>query len=339
MKKDNNKIMNSTVKNINLAALMSNLPGMVYRCKNDEDWTMEFVSDGCLDLTGFPPEALIDNAYISYAGLIHPEDRYSVWKGVNEGIENSWPFKLTYRIVANGGQEKWVFEQGQGIFDESNILYAIEGFITDISEQKNAERRLSESLKDKSLLLSEIHHRVKNNFQLIISMLELQKSSAPGGNRDVFNAAIERIRVFSDMHQDLYNFDKRDVINFSNHIRNNFKNLLLAFHNSVDNIDLELEMSDVYLDFDTAIPLGLMINEMISNSLKHAISEQGGWIKILIEKDSEDEIKRISYSDSGRDMGKSSGGFGLVLLEAMALQLGLETRLIPQGHVKYEFTG
>ena len=124
-----------------MTTLMSNLPGMAYRCKNTPDWTMEFVSDGCEPLTGYKPEDLIENARISYAEIIHPEDRSGIWRGTQETLKDKKPFHLVYRIVTAGSREKWVWEQGRGIFGTKGNLIALEGFITDITDRKIAEQR------------------------------------------------------------------------------------------------------------------------------------------------------------------------------------------------------
>jgi len=128
-----------------LTTLMSNLPGMAYRCKNNPDWTMEFVSEGCHSLTGYCPEELTGNAEVSYGDLIVPEDRQYVWDAIQEALADRRSFELTYRIVASDGQEKWVREQGQGLVDGDGGVVALEGFITDITERKRMEDALRES--------------------------------------------------------------------------------------------------------------------------------------------------------------------------------------------------
>jgi PAS domain S-box-containing protein len=128
-----------------LSTLMSNLPGMAYRCRNDRQWTMEFVSDGCLSLTGYSSEELVENELISYADLIVPEDQESVWSDVQSAVNRCDPFRLLYRIKTKQGSEKWVYEQGQGVFSADEQLLALEGFITDISERMRAEQELRNS--------------------------------------------------------------------------------------------------------------------------------------------------------------------------------------------------
>lgn len=125
-----------------LTTLIDNLPGIAYRCLNDRKWTMEYISDGCLELTGYSPADLIGNAALSYNDLIHAHDRESVWFQIQKALEAKERFTLTYRINCRKGEEKWVWEQGVGVYDSGGKLLALEGFITDITEQKNNEAAL-----------------------------------------------------------------------------------------------------------------------------------------------------------------------------------------------------
>ncbi|MEW6492048.1 MAG: PAS domain S-box protein, partial [Cyanobacteriota bacterium] len=128
-----------------LSTLMSNLPGMVYRCKNDSDWTMEFVSEGCYQLTGYYPTDLIGNRTVSYGQLTHPDDRDLVWSEIQAALQERRPFQLTYRIITAALEEKWVWEQGCGVLSSEGDIVAIEGFVTDITPNKRSEQFLRES--------------------------------------------------------------------------------------------------------------------------------------------------------------------------------------------------
>ncbi len=126
-----------------LMTLTNNLPGMVYRCKADEQWTMTFVSDRCYDLTGYKPMELIENKKVNYESIIHPDDLDMVRQAtVSAG---SSKFEITYRIITADGIEKWVWEQGQGIKSADGKVAFYEGFITDINKQKDAEEALWQS--------------------------------------------------------------------------------------------------------------------------------------------------------------------------------------------------
>lgn len=125
--------------------ILSHLPGMAYRCLNDPDWTLIFASEGCLELTGYSREDLIESEGITYGDLIHPDDREDVWKGVQEAISERRQFKLNYRIITKEGDLKHVWEQGIGVTDASGQVNHLEGFITDVTAQQLAESKTRES--------------------------------------------------------------------------------------------------------------------------------------------------------------------------------------------------
>ena len=125
-----------------LSTLMSNLPGMAYRCRNDWNWTLEFASEGCFDLTGYYPRDLIGNHKTSLTEITHPADRDRLWNEVQEALQQNRPFQLEYRITTAMGEQKWVWEQGRGVFSSQGELLALEGFITDITEQKRASEEV-----------------------------------------------------------------------------------------------------------------------------------------------------------------------------------------------------
>ncbi len=125
-----------------LTTLMGNLPGMAYRCRNDLDWTMEFVSEGCLDLTGYGAVELIENRVIAYRRVIHSKDQARILENVQTAVRAGTAYDQVYRIVTAAGVEKWVMERGRGVFTEQGELLALEGFISDITQQKYTEQTL-----------------------------------------------------------------------------------------------------------------------------------------------------------------------------------------------------
>ncbi|MEI7847411.1 MAG: PAS domain-containing protein, partial [Chloroflexota bacterium] len=135
-----------------LTQLMSNLPGMVARCKLEPDWNMEFVSEGCQELLGYSAFDLISNQGKLYGSKIHPEDRSEVRRQIMDGILKGRPFQLTYRIYAANDQEKWVWEKGQGVYAAHGEPIAMEAFITDITETRLAEAAIQRHLLDMEVL-------------------------------------------------------------------------------------------------------------------------------------------------------------------------------------------
>lgn len=128
-----------------LSELMSHLPSVVYRARNHPNWTMEFLSDGCASLTGYEEAQLVDDRDVAYAELVHPEDRDRIWFEAQHALKEYRPFKLTYRLRTAQGQEKWVWEQGVGVYGGRGEAVAVEGFITDVTARKRTEHTLSSS--------------------------------------------------------------------------------------------------------------------------------------------------------------------------------------------------
>lgn len=118
------------------ANLMTNLPGMVYRCKNEESRELAFVSEGCKALTGFGAAELTRRVTLPYAGLIFEEDRERVWSEIQQATDAHMPFKLTYRLDRGNGDLIWVSEQGHAVRDDRGAAVALEGFITEIPHNK-----------------------------------------------------------------------------------------------------------------------------------------------------------------------------------------------------------
>ena len=126
-----------------LTVLMNNLPGMAYRCKNDEFWTMLFASAGCEQLTGYCPEELIDNRVKSYAELIEGGDAARIVDEVSNAIEKHQSFSVEYAITRKDGRKIWVWERGCGVLEDDGSV-VLEGIVLDISDRKQLERELEE---------------------------------------------------------------------------------------------------------------------------------------------------------------------------------------------------
>ncbi|HMS85272.1 MAG TPA: PAS domain S-box protein, partial [Nitrospira sp.] len=128
-----------------LSTLMSNLPGFVYRCKNDRDWTFEYVSGGVSDLTGYTDQEYLAQRIITYGDNTHPGDRERVWQEIQAAVAQHRPYETTYRILTKLGEVKSVWERGEGVYTTDGTLNYLEGFVTDITERKRAEHLLRQS--------------------------------------------------------------------------------------------------------------------------------------------------------------------------------------------------
>jgi len=127
-----------------LSTLLGNLPGMAYRCRNDVNWTMNFVSQGCSELTGYEVDSLLANRDIAYSDLILPQYRAHVWECVQEAVHDHEPFEMIYKIRTASGGEKWVWEKGVETRGDDGESF-LEGFITDVTPLMLAEQALHQS--------------------------------------------------------------------------------------------------------------------------------------------------------------------------------------------------
>jgi len=185
------------------SVLLSNLPGMAYRCENDYEWTMRFVSEGCFDLTGYRPESLIDNRDLSFKDLIVPEYRDAIRAEWQRVLASRSHFKYEYEIVASSGQRKWVLEMGQGVFDQNGNVEALEGIIIDISERKAQEMQLKHISEIDSLT------RLRNR-RVLEGILTKDVEERAKGARAVVLLSLRKIHSISLTYG--YNFSETIVV-------------------------------------------------------------------------------------------------------------------------------
>jgi len=162
-----------------LETLLANLDGMVYRCRDDDEWTMEFISEGCLELTGYQPEDLLFNHRISYEDITHPEDRETVRQTIRACLDGKRRFELEYRIVRADGDVRWVWERGVGIYNAAGTLDALEGYVQDVTARKEADQALLEA-----------ERRYRSIFE---NAIEGVFQSTPDGGYIAVNPALARI--------------------------------------------------------------------------------------------------------------------------------------------------
>ena len=139
-----------------MASMLADFPGMAYRCKLDANWTMEYVTAGCLDLIGYAPSDLLGNSVIAYGEVIVPEDREMVTAAVRGGAERRGTYTVTYRVLTKSGERRWVWERGRPVVSPSGEVISIEGYITDITESKRTEDALKESERKVSSMMSNL---------------------------------------------------------------------------------------------------------------------------------------------------------------------------------------
>jgi len=237
----------------------------------------------------------------------------------------SVPLQYEYRLTTKSGVEKWV------IISAGNIQYqgkpAVISTLLDITEAKRAEERISAALAEKEVLLKEVHHRVKNNLQIICSLLYLQSDSIPDEqSRSYFRENQDRILSMALVHERLYKSNDFTSVGFEEYIRDLCTHLFDSYLADPGLITLKVDAGGLSIAVDRAIPWGLIINELVSNALKHAFPDsRAGEISIRFHEDEDDGLI-LTVADTGVGMPpgldfKNTGTLGLQLVNMLARQL------------------
>lgn len=184
-------------------------------------------------------------------------------------------------------------------FLDSSGQWLVAKFNVDITERKRDEAKLREALQEKDVMLREIHHRVKNNMQVISSLLRLQARIIPDPVlQDALNASQERIRSIALIHEKLYKSDNLSRINFGEYIRDLVNRLMFISSASALSVAFEIDADNVELDINRAIPCGLIVNEIVSNALKHAFpGGRSGTVRVEMRKEEPSRLKLVIRDD------------------------------------------
>jgi PAS domain S-box-containing protein len=225
-----------------------------------------------------------------------PEKTYKAMQDLQEYI------LLRYHKKKNG--KIFPVEITANIFEhQGKKVYIVA--IRDITDRKIIEQQIAASLRDKELLLSEIHHRVKNNFEIISSLLDMNSMASDNKEiQDLLRSSRSRIHSMSMIHSQLYQSDRFDSIDMVKHTVELAENLRFLYGRE-KNVELTIEPSEVYLSINHAIPCALILNELITNSLKHAFADSAqGKIQISILK-LNDTVVRLRVKDNGSGIPES----------------------------------
>jgi two-component sensor histidine kinase len=233
-----------------------------------------------------------------WRNTIHPEDRSRVLEAV-EKIQAGGDYDLEYRIVRCDGEIRWVRDRAFPIANVSGVVYRIAGVIDDVTERKQALEQIKTSLHEKEVLLKEIHHRVKNNMQVITSLLSLQSKTI--GDKQafaVFQESQNRVKSMALIHETLYQSKDLSRINFAEYLKKLVAHVSRSYRLRPDAVKIHVNVDDVSLPIDTAVPCGLIINELASNSLKYAFpAETKGEINITFGRANAQYV--LCVSDTG----------------------------------------
>lgn len=283
-------------------------------------------SDNFKRIFGLPLD-LEEGSYELFLSIVHPEDRDRVHQASLSSFESGQNGDIDYRIVWPDGSIHWIESMFQFFFDAAGKPIRKTGIDLDVSERKLAELQLQESLQEKEVLLQEIHHRVKNNLQVICSLLDLQSQYIEEpAMKGLFLESYNRVKSMALVHEKLYLHRNFVRINFSEYIESLTNDLFYAYGGKASPITVELDIDKITLNVDTAIPCALIINELVSNALKYAFPDsQEGKISIALHSDDRRNLTLI-VRDSGKGLPKdfdfnTTKSLGLRLVNVLTHQI------------------
>jgi len=285
-----------------------------------------FFNPVAVKIMGYTEEELKGKHYLD---VIRPDYKDST--GRFYGVQFVKKIPTTYRefpVITGDGKEIWLGQNVQLVMEGSRVK-GFQAVARDITKRKRAEEKIKASLREKEVLLKEIHHRVKNNLQTISSLLNLQSAYITDEQAlRVFKSSQERIRAMALIHETLYQSEDISKINFAEYIQNLVTHLLDSHQLNPGQVREKMQIHDANLGIETAIPVGLLINELVSNSLKHAFpGDRTGELHVNLGKS---EDKEYDYILIVRDNGvgfpehldfRSSDTLGMLLTRTLVKQL------------------
>jgi len=270
--------------------------------------------------------AVLGESFRQLADVIHPEDRDRVFAGTQRALETE--FDEIVRFVDREGTSLLYRLFAFAIRDASGEPYRIAGFGVNVTARLSAEEKVRASLREKEILLKEIHHRVKNNLQIISSLLRLQATKVDEPRLSaLLMESQSRVTSMALVHEMLYQSADLSRIPFASYARALGTSLISAFGVTAERVRLAVEAGDIALGVDVAVPCGLLLNEILSNSLKHAFpDDRRGTVAVVLELGA-DQQYHLRASDDGVGLppdfeARQRPALGTKLIDLLADQLG-----------------
>ncbi len=308
----------------------------------DLNGEINYASQQALQMYGFPDsnELIGKTIFDLMIPDFQEKGKLDLKKTLNENILRN----LEYKLVRKNG-DQFIGEWNTAVIKD--IKENPIGFMTtarDITHHKDIEAQMQASLQEKNVLLKEIHHRVKNNLQIISSLLNLQSTYINDKKTlDVFKESQNRIKSMAIIHEKLYQSKDLSEINFAEYLRDLTSNIYSSYGVSMGMIKLEINAdNNIFLDINNAIPCGLMINEIITNAIKHAFPNgQSGEIQIDFHKNNDEY--NLTVQDNGvglpEDLSlENSESLGMRLIYALVLQLDAKIKVSSENGTLFHIT-
>ena len=284
--------LDSSEKDVHYSEVVDNMTSgvAIYRTENEgEDFIFQSLNKAAERIERVKRKDVIGKSVLEVFPGITEFGLFDVFQRVyRTGKPISHPITFYRDESIIGWVENYVFKLPNG-----EIVNVYE----DITDRKRDEKKIKDSLREKEVLLKEIHHRVKNNMQIICSLLNLQADQIVDEKaRTVYRNSQDRIRSMALIHEKLYQSRDLARIDFKGYVDDLVSYLTSVYGIDSSKITLKPRVSDIYLGIDTAIPLALIINELVSNSIKHAFKDRDSgeiWIEFLSEQN--DDSKKRHY--------------------------------------------
>ncbi|HMK54419.1 MAG TPA: PAS domain S-box protein [Methanobacteriaceae archaeon] len=293
------------------------------------DGRLLFVSPSYCDIFGKREEEILGENFMPQ---VHEDDIEETAVAMEKLHQPPHTIYLEQRLMTKYGW-RWVAWADRAVLDDEGSVVAFVGVGRDITERKMAEDKTMKSLKEKELLLREVHHRVKNNLQIISTLLSLQSAQIKEESvNNLYRESQNRIRSIALIHENLYHSEDLASINFAGYVRNLITDLFDSYGVDSEIIKPIISIDNVIMGIETAIPCGLIINELFSNSLKHGFAGgKGGEIKLDLHETGKGRFT-LKVKDNGNSFPKdfnfqSTDTLGLQLINSLVKQLDAQIEL------------
>lgn len=265
-------------------------------------------------------------------GYIHDEDRQKTIDKITAAIKSRNSYENEDRIIRPDGEIRYVKIVGEPMYNENGEFAGMHGTLQDITEIKRINEELIKSLNEKELILKEIHHRVKNNLQVVSSLLRLQSESIKDESAiGYLKMSEQRVKSMALIHQQLYRTKDLSRIDFREYLEDLCNYLFFAYDISFSRIELKIEVDNIYFGIDTALPCGLIVNELVTNSIKHAFPDYSvGTLMLSLKKEiSGRYILRIKDDGKGGEKidFEKANTLGMELVKTLTEQLEGEIKV------------
>lgn len=275
---------------------------------------------------GLPPEAAPRTSG-EFVALIHPDDRERAWRAIRACIEEGIDADYQFRAVVNG-EIRWIYDRSALMRDEDGRPAYMLGACLDVTERRRVQEERDAALEKQKLLLRELSHRVKNHLGMISALLNLKGArQTDKAAKEDFQRAIERINTIAYLHDRLYRAGDVEHVDMQAYIADicdNLQESLLAERRIV----IRQEIEPFRLHVDKAVPIGLIVNELITNAAKYAFPG-GKPGEIVVRLKSRGDRATLTIADNGKGFDPGTPrGVGSRMVKALADQIGARLRIV-----------